>query len=118
MKTIILLLALFLFATSAFTQKTININVPDFADAQARSFYNNYTSVLIKCVEAIRKKDDAKAIALSKNLLELVKPQEKYGRELIKKSSGKTKICAVGRAGVSLCKRMGAGSCRIQKIIW
>ena len=90
MKTIILLLALFLFATSAFTQKTININVPDFADAQARSFYNNYTSVLIKCVEAIRKKDDAKAIALSKNLLELVKPQE-YGRELIKNPVEKQK---------------------------
>jgi len=91
MKLIVLTFALFLFAASAFTQKAITIKVPDFADAQAKSFYNNYTSVLIKCVEAIRQKDDAKAIALSKNLLSLVQPQEKYGRELLKNPVEKQK---------------------------
>ncbi len=91
MKTIILSIALFLFTASAFSQKAITIQVPDFADAKAKSFYNNYTSVLIKSVQAIRQKNDAKAITLSKNLLSLVPTQEKYGRELVKNPVEKQK---------------------------
>ena len=52
-----------LFITSAFTQ---TINVPDFAQPDVKAFYTEYSGHLIKCIKAIREKDQAKATSLFK----------------------------------------------------
>ncbi len=52
-----------LFITSAFAQ---TINVPDFAQPGVKAFYTEYSGHLIKCIKAIREKDQAKATSLFK----------------------------------------------------
>ena len=95
MKTIFLTLALCLFMTSAFAQNTAAkqtslqsagvIKVPDFADPGVKSFYQAYADHLIKCVQAIREKNEAKATALFKNPGEQLVAREKIlGKELVK----------------------------------
>ncbi len=92
MKSPFLTMTLFLLALTAFTQKTITIKVPDFADPQVKIFYNAYAGHLIKCVEAIRQKDEAKATALFKNPgAQLVKQEKKLAKELVKNPVEKQK---------------------------
>ena len=72
MKKIILAFTLSLFVSSAFTQNTasksaITIKVPDFAQPHIKTFYTEYSNHLIKCIQAIREKNEAKATALFKN---------------------------------------------------
>ncbi len=82
-----LTLTLCLFFTSAFSQNTetkkalsqspITINVPDFSDPGVKKFYTAYSSHLIKCIEAIRQKNEAKVTALFKNPGEQLVSDEK-----------------------------------------
>jgi len=62
MKSILSLTFCF-FLTSAFTQ---TINVPDFAQSDVKAFYIEYSGHLIKCIKAIREKDQSKATSLFK----------------------------------------------------
>lgn len=92
MKSPFLALTLFLLTVTAFTQKTITIKVPDFADPQVKTFYNAYASHLVKCVEAIRQNDDAKATALFKKPgAQLVEQEKKLAKELVKNPAEKQK---------------------------
>ncbi len=63
MKTIVLSLALCLFINSAFSQ---TINVPDFVQPDVKAFYTDYSNHLIKCIKAIREKNEGKATSLFK----------------------------------------------------
>ena len=72
MKKIILAFTLSLLVSSAFTQNSasksvINIKVPDFAQPHIKKFYTEYSNHLIKCIKAIREKNEARATALFKN---------------------------------------------------
>ena len=69
MKKIIWVFALSLFAISAFTQNTktqssFNIKMPDFVQPDVKAFYTEYSNHLIKCIRAIREKNESKATAL------------------------------------------------------
>ncbi|MEO6405697.1 MAG: hypothetical protein ABIY51_04280 [Ferruginibacter sp.] len=63
MKTFVLSLALCFLITSVFAQ---TINVPDFVQPDIKTFYTEYSNHLIKCIEAIREKNESKATALFK----------------------------------------------------
>lgn len=63
MKTIILSFAFCLLMTSAFAQ---TIKVPDFVQPDVKAFYTSYSNHLIKCIKAIREKNESKATALFK----------------------------------------------------
>jgi hypothetical protein len=97
MKPIVFTLALCLFMSAAFTQneklKEIPaIEVPDFADAGVKSFYRSYADHLIKCIKAIREKNEAKAKALFKDPGEQLVTREKIiAKELVKKADEKQK---------------------------
>ena len=99
MKTLLLTITLSLFFTVAFTQNTtaknasaISIKVPDFADPEVKIFYNAYATHLIKCVEAIRQKDEAKVTALFKNPGEQLVAREKVlAKEVVKNPIEKQK---------------------------
>jgi hypothetical protein len=102
MKTALLTLTLCFLITSAHTQditakkpespKTISIKVPDFADPTVKEFYNQYSSHLVKCVEAIRQKDESKATSLFKNPGEQLVAKEKIiGKDLVKDAAEKQK---------------------------
>jgi hypothetical protein len=96
MKTLILTLTLSLFVTFAFTQTpsegagsqtAVGIKVPDFADPEVKSFYQAYADHLIKCIQAIREKDEAKVTALFKDPGEQLVAREKtLNKELVKNS--------------------------------
>ena len=58
-------------------QSEIKIKVPDFADREIKTFYTSYANHLIKCIDAIRKKNEAKATALFKNPGEQLVAREK-----------------------------------------
>ena len=71
MKKIILAFTLSLLVSSAFTQNSaskspITIKVPDFAQPHIKTFYTEYSNHLIKCIQAIREKNEARATALFK----------------------------------------------------
>jgi hypothetical protein len=77
MKNIFLIaLSAFVFLTAS-SQNSINIKVPDFADAKVKAFYARYADHLIKCVEAIRQKDENKVAALFRNPGEQLVAEEK-----------------------------------------
>jgi len=83
MKPFLLLLTCLLLSTAAFTQDTElkkpthAIKVPDFAGAGVKQFYTRYSEHLLKCIEAIRQNDDAKAAALFKDPGEKLVKEEK-----------------------------------------
>jgi hypothetical protein len=89
--------ALCLFLTSAFTQKitsqsAISIKVPDFSDPEIKSFYTSYANHLIKCIYAIREKNESKVTALFKNPGEQLVAREKIvAKEVVKTSVEKQK---------------------------
>lgn len=61
-----------LFLCKTFTQNTasknaIAIKVPDFAQPHIKTFYTEYSNHLIKCIKAIREKNEARATALFKD---------------------------------------------------
>ena len=97
MKTIILAFTLCFFMSNAFTQnerpKEITaIKVPDFAGVGVKSFYQSYADHLIKCVKAIREKNEAKAIALFKDPGEQLVTREKVmTKEVVKDAVEKQK---------------------------
>jgi hypothetical protein len=97
MKTIILAFTLCFFMSNAFTQnerpKEITaIKVPDFAGPGVKSFYQSYADHLIKCVKAIREKNEAKATALFKDPGEqLVSTEKTMSKEVIKNPVEKQK---------------------------
>ena len=93
MKTIILTITLCLFVSNAFTQnetsqETPFIKVPDFADPGVKIFYQSYADHLIKCIKAIREKNEAKAKALFKNPGEQLVAREK----IISKETAKNAV--------------------------
>ncbi len=51
------------FIACAFTQ---TIKIPDFAQPDVKAFYTEYSNHLIKCIKAIREKNEAKATSLFK----------------------------------------------------
>lgn len=63
MKTIILSITFCFFISSAFTQ---TIKVPDFVQPDVKAFYTEYSGHLIKCIKAIREKNEATATSLFK----------------------------------------------------
>ncbi|MEP6677464.1 MAG: hypothetical protein ABJA78_20045, partial [Ferruginibacter sp.] len=71
---LMLTISLCLLMINAFTQP---IKVPDFADPAAKTFYQSYSDHLIKCIKAIREKNEAKVIALFKNPGEQLVEREK-----------------------------------------
>ena len=102
MKTIILTGTLCLFITCAFAQNTasdktssksaISIKVPDFADPEIKTFYQAYSDHLIKCILAIREKNEAKVAALFKNPGEQLVSREKIlAKEVVKNDAEKQK---------------------------
>lgn len=97
MKIVILAFAFCLFMSNAFTQNETSqknpvINVPDFADAGVKSFYQSYADHLIKCIKAIRAKDEATTKALFKNPGEqLVAREKNLSQEVVKNAAEKQK---------------------------
>ena len=102
MKKIFLTLAFCIFITYAFTQdttfqktntqNTISIKVPDFADPVAKSFYQSYADHLMKCIKAIREKNETKVIALFKDPGEQLVAREKIiSKEVVKNAVEKKK---------------------------
>jgi hypothetical protein len=91
MKPFLLLLTWLLLGTAAFTQDTElkkpthAIKVPDFSAAGVKQFYTRYSEHLLKCIEAIRQKDDVKVAALFKDPGEkLVKEEKQLVAKLFK----------------------------------
>ena len=86
-----------LFVSNAYTQDTIYkqalvIKVPDFADPVTKIFYHTYADHLIKCIKAIREKNEAKTIALFKDPGEQLVAREKIvAKELAKNAADKQK---------------------------
>jgi hypothetical protein len=82
---------------NAFTQnerskEILAIKVPDFAGAGVKSFYQSYADHLIKCVKAIREKNEVKATALFKNPGEqLVAKEKTMSKEVVKNAVEKQK---------------------------
>lgn len=61
------------------------INVPAFASAEVKKFYQSYADHLLKCILAIREKNETKAIALFKNPGEQLVAREKIiSKEVVK----------------------------------
>ena len=68
------------------------IVVPDFAQSYVKAFYIEYSNHLLKCIKAIREKDEAKVINLFKNPGEaLVKRSRIIEKEVIMNSVEKQK---------------------------
>jgi hypothetical protein len=97
MKLTILAFSLCLFTSNAFTQNQTSkkipvIKVPDFAGAGVKSFYQSYADHLIKCIIAIREKNEVKAKALFKDPGEQLVAREKtLSKEVIKNAVEKEK---------------------------
>ena len=97
MKTILLSFLFSLWMTNAFSQnvgaqKNLTIDVPDFADAGVKSFYQSYADHLIKCIKAIRAKGEAITKALFKNPGEQLVAREKIlSKEVVKNAVEKQK---------------------------
>lgn len=97
MKTIIVFFCVTFFTNTLFSQsRSPNeapvIHVPEFADAGIRSFYQTYADHLIKCVVAIRLKDEAKATALFRDPGQrLVAKEKTLVPELMKNKTEKSK---------------------------
>lgn len=97
MKKIILAFAVCLFMQNAFTQdqtskEITEIKIPDFAGAGVKSFYQSYADHLIKCVKAIREKNESKATALFKDPGEqLVAKEKTISKEVVKNPVEKKK---------------------------
>jgi hypothetical protein len=75
MRRFVLIPVLCLIQASAFAQRSID--VPNFADASVKTFYQTYSAHLLKCIAAIREKNEAKAIALFKDPGEQLVAREK-----------------------------------------
>ena len=116
MKTFILTLTLSLFITSAFNQtgtkdknlaNIVSINVPDFADPGVKAFYEAYSEHLIKCVQAIREKDESKVTALFKDPGEKLVNREKIlVKELVKDPVEKQKYLAFAQQAYPYVKEV------------
>lgn len=97
MKTLIPTIVFCLFMSCAFAQNNVNkdsllIKVPDFADPATKKFYQSYAEHLIKCIQAIREKNEAKATALFKDPGERLVAREKIiMKELVKNAVEKEK---------------------------
>ncbi len=101
MKTLILTLTLSFFNIVAFTQiasreassqSIVSIKVPDFADPEVKTFYQAYADHLIKCIQAIREKNETKVTALFKDPGEQLVAREKtLTQDVVKNSVEKQK---------------------------
>ncbi len=97
MKTLIIAIFLCLITSVVFSQHSIAkdtslISVPDFSDKTTKAFYQQYADHLIKCVFAIRGKQEAAAILLFKDPGENLVAREKViARELVKTPGEKQK---------------------------
>jgi hypothetical protein len=97
MKSLIIFYALCFCVSNGFTQdvipkETLKIEVPGFADAGVKRFYQSYADHLIKCIKAIREKDEAKAKSLFKNPGEQMVAKEKtISKEVVKNPVEKKK---------------------------
>jgi len=66
--------------------------VPDFVGAGIKSFYQSYADHLIKCIKAIREKNEVKAKALFKDPgEELVTREKELSKEVVKNPVEKQK---------------------------
>ena len=97
MKTILLVVALCFPISYGFAQNNVSkgapvINVPDFADQAIKKFYQSYAKHLVKCIGAIREKNEAKATSLFKDPGERLVAREKLiAKELVKNAVEKQK---------------------------
>jgi hypothetical protein len=97
MKTVILTLTCCFLLNSAFTQpgtpkEAPVIKVPDFANADVKNFYQSYADHLIKCIKAIREKNEEKVRTLFKNPGEELVAREKIlSKEVVKNAVEKKK---------------------------
>ena len=93
MKVITFAFTLCLFVTAAVAQKTpISIKIPNFTDPAVKAFYTKYSNHLIKCIYAIREKNEARTIALFKDPGEQLVAREKVlAKEVVKIPSEKQK---------------------------
>ena len=97
MKKFILVFAACLFMQDAFTQNPTSkeiteIKVPDFAGEGVKSFYQSYADHLLKCVKAIREKNEVKTKALFKDPGEKLVAREKIlSQEVVKSPVEKQK---------------------------
>ena len=97
MKIMTLAFAICLFMNQAVAQneppkEILAIKVPDFADATVKSFYQSYADHLIKCVKAIREKNETKATALFKDPgKQLVAKEKSLSKEVVKNAVEKQK---------------------------
>jgi hypothetical protein len=74
------------------SQNITTIKVPDFADPGIKSFYTTYSKHLLKCIAAIREKNEAEAIRLFKDPGEQLVAREKIiAKELVKNAAEKQK---------------------------
>ncbi|MBK5271409.1 MAG: hypothetical protein JJE22_10380 [Bacteroidia bacterium] len=112
MKAILLSIAICVFMSKAFAQtespKEIQaITVPDFADPGVKTFYQSYADHLIKCVKAIREKNEAKTIALFKDPGEqLVTKEKALAKELVKNPAEKQKYMQFATQAYPLLKEV------------
>ena len=97
MKKFMLALLLSHLVITAFSQNsgspdTAVITVPAFADASTKRFYQSYADHVMKCVHAIRDKNEAQAKALFKDPGEQMVTREKaLAKELVKNAEEKKK---------------------------
>ena len=82
MKKALVVFAVCFFMQNAFTQnetskEIVEIKVPNFAGAGVKSFYQSYADHLIKCIQAIREKNEVKTKALFKDPGEKLVAREK-----------------------------------------
>ncbi len=96
MKKIIFAFVLTLSLSSAFTQKTppksaITIKIPDFIQPDVKTFYTEYSNHLIKCINAIREKNEARAKSLFKEGEPMVAKSKIIEKKLIMNPAEKQK---------------------------
>lgn len=104
MKTFIVTLTLSLLLTSAFSQTKeknkslpaiVSIKVPDFADPEVKAFYQAYSDHLLRCIVAMRAKNESEVIALFKDPGErLVNREKVLSKEIFKDPVEKPKYLA------------------------
>jgi antitoxin component YwqK of YwqJK toxin-antitoxin module len=68
-----------------------SIKVPDFAQPDVKAFYTEYSNHLIKCIKAIREKNEAKATLLFKAGVPLVKKSRIIEKKVIMNTVEKQK---------------------------
>ena len=87
--------------------KVVSINVPDFANPEVKAFYESYSDHLIKCIQAIREKNESKVTALFKDPGEkLVNREKELVKELVKDPVEKQKYVAFAQQAYPYVKEV------------